>query len=80
MAVIRDGPASSHFRPLPLKGKASVSALRSASDTGALPNLSAEMVAALEHAPTEACVFWGIPFEIGEVILPATPPSCSADL
>jgi hypothetical protein len=69
MATIQDGPKSPHFRPLPLKGNTNFTKLASAEGKDLSSNLSVEMVAALEHAPTGACVFWGIPFNIDEVLL-----------
>ena len=62
MPSIHDGPASALFTPLTLQGNASLPGL---SGRG----LSADMAAALEHAPSGACTAWGIPFQIDEVIL-----------
>ena len=62
MPSIHDGPASALFTPLALQGNASLPGL---SERG----LSADMAAALEHAPSGACTAWGIPFQIDEVIL-----------
>jgi hypothetical protein len=59
---VRDGPVSSLFTPLPFKGNMGLSEL---TDVG----VSDEMAAALEHAPTGNCVDWGIPFEIGDVVM-----------
>jgi hypothetical protein len=59
---VRDGPATSLFAPLPLKGNLAFAELANAA-------LSEEMSAALEHAPNGECVAWGIPFEIGDVVL-----------
>jgi hypothetical protein len=61
MSNIQDGPKSSLFVPLPLKGNMPLSKL---ADAG----ISDEMSAALEHAPSSAGVAWGIPFEIGDVV------------
>ncbi len=61
MSSFQDGPSSPLFSPLPFKGSVPVSQLAEA-------GLSDEMVAALEHAPWGACVAWGIPFEIGDVV------------
>jgi hypothetical protein len=58
---VRDGPATSLFAPLPLKGNVTLAELASV-------GLSDEMSAALEHAPRGECVAWGIPFEIGDVV------------
>ncbi len=60
MLSTKDGPSTDLFRPLPLKGNSALSGL-------AELGISAEMSAALEHAPGDACVSWGIPFEIGDV-------------
>jgi hypothetical protein len=74
MSTMQDGPASPHFAPLPFRGNASLPAL--AGDAGATPppGMSAEMAAALEHAPGGSCVCWGIPFEVGDVLLLADGP------
>lgn len=61
MSSVQDGPKSSLFVPLALKGNVPLSKL---ADIG----ISDEMSAALEHAPNGACVAWGIPFEIGDVV------------
>ena len=61
MPSVRDGPSTDLFKPLPFKGNMALSKL---ADMG----VSAEMAAALEHAPLGACVSWGIPFEIGDVV------------
>lgn len=61
MHSFQDGPSSNLFTALSLKGNASLSRL---SDIG----ISDEMLAALEHTPSGACVGWGIPFEIGDVV------------
>jgi hypothetical protein len=74
MAALKDGPASANFRPLYLKGNTNFSRLANASRTDNLSNLSKDMAAALEHAPTGACVSWGIPFEIDKVVLLAGYP------
>jgi hypothetical protein len=60
MPSVKDGPSSDLFRPVPFKGSVALSKL---ADSG----ISAEMSASLEHAPSGACVSWGIPFEIGDV-------------
>jgi len=60
MPSVTDGPSSDLFKPLPFKGNVALSKL---ADSG----ISAEMSASLEHAPSGACVSWGIPFEIGDV-------------
>jgi hypothetical protein len=61
MSNIQDGPSSPLFAPLSLKGNVALSNLASV-------GVSDEMAAALEHAPGGACVAWGIPFEIGDVV------------
>jgi hypothetical protein len=63
----QDGPVSPLFAPLALKGNTTLSGL---ADAG----VSDEMSAALEHAPSGDCVAWGIPFEIGDVVLLADQP------
>ena len=59
---VRDGPVSPLFTSLPFEGNVGLAEL-----TGA--KVSQEMAAALEHAPTGDCVGWGIPFEIGDVVV-----------
>jgi hypothetical protein len=61
MTGVQDGPRSPRFAPLPFKGNVSLSEL-------AAVGVSDEMAAVLEHAPGGACVSWGIPFEIGDVV------------
>ena len=61
MSGFQDGLSSSLFVPLPFKGNTTLSRL---GDAG----ISDEMAAALECAPDGACVSWGIPFEIGDVV------------
>lgn len=58
----KDGPCSSNFGPLPIKGNSTFSNLSKAA-------ISEEMKEALEHAPREFCVSWGIPFQIDKVVL-----------
>jgi hypothetical protein len=62
MPAIHDGPVSPHFTPVILKGNVPVSDLVNAG----LPEI---MAAALEHVPSGACTAWGIPFEIGDVVV-----------
>jgi hypothetical protein len=62
MSNVQDGPVSKQFIPLPLIGNVTLAEL---ADVG----ISAEMAAALEYAPTGLCIGWGIPFEIGNVIV-----------
>ncbi|UCF60376.1 MAG: CehA/McbA family metallohydrolase [Anaerolineaceae bacterium] len=61
MPSVQDGPGSSLFSPITFKGNVPLSKLP---DVG----ISNEMARALELAPTDTCVGWGIPFEIGDVI------------
>src|SRR5450759_1570217 len=62
MPGFHDGPASPHFVPISFKGNSKITDLPGA-------GLSTEMASALEHFPRGACVAWGIPFEIGEVVV-----------
>ncbi len=62
MPDLFDGPASPHFAPVSFKGNTKISALPGA-------GLSPEAASAVEHAPSGGCVAWGIPFEIGDVIV-----------
>jgi hypothetical protein len=64
MPSIQDGPASSLFVPLPLKGNVALARL-------AEMGVSGDMAAALDHAPSGDCVAWGIPFQVGDVVLVA---------
>ena len=69
MSAIHDGPSSPHFKPLPFKGNANLSTPAGAG-TAAMPfGMTSDMSAALGHAPSGACVSWGITFEIGEVVI-----------
>jgi hypothetical protein len=67
MNLIKDGPRSMYFSPLPFQGNASLDSL----DTSLL---TPELVAALPAAPRGSCVGWGIPFEIDRVALLARDP------
>jgi len=69
LSAIHDGPCSPHFTPLPLKGNANLSTLAGAGTTAMPFGMTSEMSAALGHAPSGTCVSWGIPFEIGEVVI-----------
>jgi hypothetical protein len=60
--MIKDGPTSPLFTPLAFQGNTSLTALAGA-------GVSPEMAAALEHAPSGDCVCWGIPFNVGDVLL-----------
>jgi hypothetical protein len=72
MSTIHDGPASSHFTPLPFQGNANLAAL--AGGATPPPGMTAEMAAALPEAPGGSCVCWGIPFEIGDAVILADRP------
>jgi hypothetical protein len=61
MPNLKDGPNSDLFTPLPFKGNTTLAKL-------AEIGISAEMSAAVEHAPSGPCVSWGIHFEIGDVL------------
>ena len=58
-----DGPSTSHFTPISFKGN--VNPL----DLQTTRGVSREMRDAAKHAPTGACVGWGIPFRIGRAIV-----------
>ncbi len=58
----QDGPRSPHFTPLTLKGNIKLP------DLAGIP-LSEGMSSAREQAPRGSGVSWGIPFEIGDVIV-----------
>jgi len=62
MPRVKDGPYSSNFRPVTIKGNNTFSSLSKAP-------ISKEMKEALEHAPGKSCVSWGIPFQIDKVAL-----------
>jgi len=62
MVSTKDGPSSSLFMPIVLKGNVRISELTNSV-------VSEEMTVALEHAPWGNCVSWGIPFVIGDAIL-----------
>ncbi|MCX6030150.1 MAG: CehA/McbA family metallohydrolase [Chloroflexi bacterium] len=74
MTAVHDGPCSPHFTPLPLKGNANFSTPAGAGTTAMSFGMTSEMSAALGHAPSGPCVSWGIPFEIGEVVILADHP------
>ena len=73
MTAIHDGPRSPHFTPVPLAGNANLPALAAAA-TAAPAGMTGEMVAALGHAPSGPCTSWGIPFDIGDVVLLSDKP------
>jgi len=62
MPGFADGPTSPLFAPLHLRGGTT-----RRDPAGA--EVSAEMIAAWEHAPEGRCVSWGIPFEVGDMIV-----------
>jgi hypothetical protein len=74
MSTICDGPASPHFAPLLFRGNTSLAALAAAGAAAMPPGLTAEMAAALVHAPGGSCVCWGIPFEIADAVILADQP------
>ena len=57
-----DGPATAAFKPVALKGNASLAKL-------AARGAPEKMAAAAAHAPEGACVCYGIPFTIGRVVV-----------
>lgn len=61
MPISRDGPSSSLFVPLTLRGNTPPAKL-------AEIGISEEMSLAMKQMPSGACVGWGIPFEIGDVV------------
>lgn len=67
MPIVKDGPHSSRFAPLPFQGNPAFCKL-APSDLASF-GISGQMAEALEHAPSGACVSWGIPFEIKEVVV-----------
>ena len=70
MPETHDGPDSPYFTVLPIKGNANLAELASAGSTEpSVLGMSHEMAAAVKDAPAGYCVCWGIPFEIGEVIV-----------
>lgn len=62
MPTCVDGPSSPLFSPLVLQGNAGL-------ETLAPPVISETMAAALPHAPSGRCVCWGIPFNVGRVVV-----------
>ena len=68
MNPITDGPISPNFKPVPFAGHADLTALPDSA------NVSTEMAAAVQHAPSGDCVAWGIPFEIGKVVVVSDAP------
>jgi len=62
MPTTLDGPATSAFTPLSFRGNLSLAQLAEA-------GCSEQMSANAAHAPTGACVAWGIPFEVKRPLL-----------
>jgi hypothetical protein len=62
MPSVKDGPSTSLFKSIPLRGTVDFSAPRGSG----LPQTMARQAA---HAPTGNCVCWGIPFRVGKAIL-----------
>jgi len=58
-----DGPSTSGFSPIGLRGNLKLSDLQT------MRAVSKEMREAVKHAPSSGCVSWGIPFRIGRVAL-----------
>ena len=67
VTAFQDGPSSRRFRALSIKGNVRIADLASAS-------VSEEMASAVEHAPAGKCVSWGVPVDIGDVLLLADKP------
>jgi hypothetical protein len=63
-----DGPSSSLFEPIPIRGNTPLDALASA------PALSEQMRAEAQHAPSGDCVSWGIPFRVRRVAIAGDRP------
>ena len=61
MPSVKDGPSTTLFSPMALRGGLPLPQLAGS-------GISDEMSIALEHAPSGECVGWGIPFEVGAVI------------
>ncbi|MFN2286423.1 MAG: hypothetical protein ACK2UQ_18545, partial [Anaerolineae bacterium] len=68
MKPIIDGPVSPHFKPVPFAGYVYLDDLSDGTD------ISSEMAAAVQHAPGGDCVAWGIPFEVGKVVVVSDAP------
>ncbi len=64
MPAIHDGPASPYFSPLPFK----------IISPGGAGSLSPAMEKERSNAPGGACVCWGIPFEVDELLVVAEHP------
>jgi hypothetical protein len=63
MPTVVDGPSTSNFQPLRLNGNIRLA------DIPKLRSLSKHMRGAADHAPSGACVGWGIPFRVGRPVL-----------
>lgn len=74
MPEIHDGPCSPHALALPIKGNANLAALAGAGRAGTAPGISDEMRAAVGDAPRGSCVSWGMPFDIGDVVILSDEP------
>jgi hypothetical protein len=70
----QDGPRSLLFRPVPIRGNASLDRLGDAA-------VSDRMSGATEHAPRGEITSWGIPFSVGDTVclLKDAPVSVSVD-
>ena len=62
MNSFKDGPRSSHFSPLPIKGNIDLNQLET-------HKLTPELVSVFKEIPRGSCVGWGIPFAIDHVAL-----------
>jgi hypothetical protein len=62
MNNIKDGPATKLFSPVSFKGNIKLKDLPGS-------GVSGEMIEALECAPIDECISWGIPFKIDGVVL-----------
>jgi len=63
MVAMKDGPSSSNFYTIPLKGNINLGEI--AEHKG----ISETMIKAVTHVPSGECVAWGIPFKIDDVVL-----------
>lgn len=66
---IKDGPVSPCFTPLPFTGNLRFEELQTHR------GLSEKMQAAAKSAPSGSCVAWGIPFEVGDLLLLVDQPA-----
>ncbi len=67
MSAVQDGPCSPLFHAVSIEGTAEIPDLPGL-------GISEEMSAALVYAPTGDCVAWGIPFQVGKVVVLANVP------